>query len=185
MVEGQLDRNGIGVPIGGRDVVEEHGVDVLALGEPTAVLVEPVHLLAGPLPVLRVLPSVDPVDGDVGARIDGIRDFSAAIRDSQVLERPGRDPATSGEEPRTDHTARIEVVALVPPVVGDLVAPLGIDEGEQHAPDLDGLVVHGLRLLSPPVLSGVDQRNNQGRRARSHEARLHAPYSSLKEIQSR
>src|SRR5260370_514122 len=53
------------------------------------------------------------------------------------LQVAGGDPAPAGEEPGADHGAAVEVVALVPAVVGDLVPLVGLDQREEHAADFD------------------------------------------------
>ena len=44
----------------------------------------------------------------------------------------GRDEARTANVPRADHAAGVEVVALVPAVVRDLVALVRLDHGEQE-----------------------------------------------------
>ncbi len=184
MIERELDRDRIRVAIGRRQIVEEHGVHVGALGEATAVRIEPMHLLTGPLPVLFVLPGMDPIDRHIGARVDGIRDLAPTVGESQILQLPRRDPATAGEEPGPHHASGVEMVALVPAVVGDLVSRIRVDQGEQHAPDLDRTIFHGALLgivqsirgqrSNPPcvskdrgrtALSAADPNQSAGRRS--------------------
>jgi hypothetical protein len=49
-------------------------------------------------------------------------------------------PPAAGEVGCTDHAAGVIVVPLVPPVVGELVAAVGISEDPQDVADGDGLV---------------------------------------------
>src|ERR671911_442309 len=68
-------------------------------------------------------------------------------------------PAATGEIPRADHAAGVEVVAFVPAVVGDLMALMGLDQREQCAAEGDlaaevGVVGH----LVMPNRSSPDAR---------------------------
>ena len=69
---------------------------------------------------------------------------------AQRLEVGRGDEAAPGEVVGAHHAAGVEVVPLVPAVVGHLVAPVGLDEGQQHGAELDRL---GLRAdLDGPAL---------------------------------
>jgi hypothetical protein len=72
-----------------------------------------------------------PVGGHVGLR-----------RVAQRLQPLGGDEAVARELPLADHAPRVEVVVLVPAVVLDLAALLGLDHGEQQGPELDRVVLH-------------------------------------------
>ena len=151
-VERELDRGahlgGAGRPL---ELVEQ-GVDVLAVGEHATVAVQVVHLDHRPVVPVVVVALEHPVDrqvrpGDV-VRAHG---HVGVGRVAQVLHAPGGDEAVTGELPRGDHAARVEVVVLVPAVVLHLVAPLGLHHREQQGAQLDGVVVdsgdgHGVLL---------------------------------------
>src|SRR5262249_57849214 len=66
--------------------------------------------------------------------------------------RPRRDVARAGEGPGADHAAGVEVVALVPAVVRDLVAGVRLDHREQRAAELDRL------LAGVAAADGLDRR---------------------------
>src|SRR5690606_37538659 len=106
---------------------------------------------------------VYPVDREVRARLDGRPRERAVGRIAERLQRLRRHPASAGEQPRPDHAPRVEVVALVPAVVRDLMAAMGIDEGEQHAADLDRILLHAPAVAfrgprSPPAPVTRDDR---------------------------
>jgi hypothetical protein len=142
VVERELDGHRVVVAIDGPREVVEQRVHVRARREAATVLVEPAHLLARPRAVLVEVVRMDPVDRDVGARGHvGLRELARGWI-AQCLERARRDPAPSGEEPRADEATRVEVIALVPPVVRDLVAALRVDHREEHVPDFDRKLLH-------------------------------------------
>ena len=111
-------------------------VDVVALGEHPAVLVQPVDLAQRPVEVVVVTAVEDPVDREVRAEVAAAEHIGLGP-EAQVLQSPGRDPTAAGEQPRADHAAGVEVVALVPPVVRDLVTAVRFDHREQHRPEAD------------------------------------------------
>ena len=67
----------------------------------------------------------------------------------------GRDQAAAREEPRADHAARVEVIALVPAVVRDLLPAVRFHEGEQHRPEphLTTHIGHGRRAYDPATMT--------------------------------
>ena len=67
----------------------------------------------------------------------------------------GGHEAAAGEQPRPDHAAGVEVVTLVPAVVGDLVAAMRLDEREQHRPEphLTPDIGHGRRAYDPDLVT--------------------------------
>ncbi len=73
------------------------------------------------------------------------------VRVTQGLQVGGGDEAPPGEVVGADHAARVEVVPLVPAVVGHLMAAMGLHEGQQHGAQLDrlrlGEDLDGLALL--------------------------------------
>ena len=141
VIERELDRDRIRIAVRGAEVVEEDGVDVPPLGEAATVGVERVHLWSGPRrEVVFVVTLLDEVDRDVRAGVGRARDRLVVSGPASVLELACRDPAAAGEEPGADHAARVEVVALVPAVVSELVPLVRVDEREQHAADLDRVI---------------------------------------------
>ena len=54
----------------------------------------------------------------------------------------GGHEAGAGEVVGADLAPGVEVVPLVPAVVGHLVAPMGLDQGVEHGADPDGVVGH-------------------------------------------
>ena len=95
--------------------------------------------------------------------------------EAQVLQRSGGDEPPSGEQPRTDHAAGVEVVTLVPAVVGDLLPPVRLDEREQHRPEphLTPDVGHGRRAYDPDLVTSP--RQDLPRRQLARAARARAP----------
>src|SRR4029079_19566650 len=68
------------------------------------------------------------------------RSLSSRVATQQLpatIPGPMLAPAAGGEHPGADHAAGVEVVALVPTVVRDLVPWIGVDERVQHAADFD------------------------------------------------
>ena len=108
-------------------------VGVATLLESPACRVQPHHLVGPPSEVVVVVSVFHPVDSHIGTPVDRIADRVSPSREPQVLEFPGRHPAAPGKTPRTGHAAAVEVVSLVPPVVGHLVARLGVDQRVEHA----------------------------------------------------
>jgi hypothetical protein len=114
----------------------EQRVDVVALREHAVVGVQPLHLAQAPVEVVVVAAVEHPVHREV--RTDAVR--SEQVRScsgAEILQGARRHPAPAREQPRPDHAAGVEVVALVPAVVGDLVSLVGLHEGEQHGAELD------------------------------------------------
>ena len=150
VVESELDGDTVGIaPVLPLKVVEK-GVDVVALFEHAAGCVQRLDLTQGPL-VPGVEVAVEhPVCGDVGApcRLAG---DGGRIGITQRLEVGRGDEATSREVVGADHAAGVEVVPLVPAVVGHLVAAVGLHQGQQHGAELDRLRIgedlDGLALL--------------------------------------
>ena len=66
-------------------------------------------------------------------------------------------------QPGADQAAGVEVVALVPAVVGDLVALVGLDQGDQRAADLDAALVAGVgcAMSSSPSMSMLGGRRDE------------------------
>ena len=96
--------------------------------------VQPVDLAQRPVEVVVVTAVEDPVDREVRAEVAAAEHIGLGP-EAQVLQSPGRDPTAAGEQPRAHHAAGVEVVALVPPVVLDLVAAVRFDHREQHRPE--------------------------------------------------
>src|SRR5262249_11350223 len=94
-----------------------------------------------------------------------------------------------GEKVGADHAAGVEVVPLIPPVVGLLEAALRVDHGDQGAAHLDGIVGNASRLqrichapspfsLCSLLSSIVDrQRCTQGRETPAQDATAFASWS--------
>jgi hypothetical protein len=153
VVQRQLGGHALGVAVLGALVAVEQRVDVVAVGEHPLVAVQPVDLAAGPVGVLLGPAGQHPVERQVRPGPVVAEERTGIAADAPVLQVMGRDPALAREEPGADHAPRVEVVALVPAVVGDLVALVRLDQREQHAAQLDlaaqvGLVggVGGLRF---------------------------------------
>jgi hypothetical protein len=132
VVEREIDRNRVLVAVFHTGTGEQHRVHVGPLGEPPALLVQRLHLLAGPVEVVTVMPLEHPVRRQIGAGIDGNRDL-AVSGDAKVLQLARGHPPPPGEEPRPDHAPRVEMVPLVPAVVGHFVAPVRLHQREEHA----------------------------------------------------
>jgi len=153
VVEGQLGRHGAVAGGGGRRRVPvQQRVDVVPLGEHAPVGVEPLHLAEGPVHVVVVAPVEDPVDRQVRAEVEVAEQLGIGA-EAEVLQRTGGDEAAAGEQPRSHHAAGVEVVALVPAVVGHLVSGVRLHEGEQHRaqPHLAPDVAHGGGAYDPPM----------------------------------
>ena len=158
VVEGELRRDtpptGVGAPL----VPVEQRVDVVAVLEHATVAVEPLHLVERPVEVLVVLTVDDPVDRQVRAPALASEEVGLPT-EPQILQVAGGNPPSAGEQPRTDHAPGVEMVALVPPVVGHLVSRMGFDESEERASQPERLsIVHRrtLRLSGPPASRAHD-----------------------------
>jgi len=134
VVERQGRRDAVVLATVGPPVDVHQGVDVVAALVHAVVLVQPLHLLGPPGDGGSVLALLDPVRGQVRTGVD-VGQEPGVGGEAEVLEVPGGDPATPGEPPLADHAPGVEVVPLVPAVVGHLLAPVGLDEGEQDGAD--------------------------------------------------
>jgi hypothetical protein len=141
VVECQLNRDTVllGVHSRVRDV--HSGMGVGALAEAPTVLIEPYHLFAGPLGCLLEIAEVHPVDRQVRTGVKRLGE-RAVDREPEVLEGSGGNPAPAREPAGPNHAAGVEVVSFVPTVVRHFVAAVGVDHGEEHLTDLDGIVLH-------------------------------------------
>ena len=149
MVERELGRHAVVVGVDLAAVLVHERVHVVAVREHAPVLVQPVDLVGAPLDPLAELAGEDPVDGEVRAG----RGVGA-----DRASRPGTAwPCTRGvatkRVPATFHAPiwqpGVEVVALVPAVVRDLVALVRLDHRDERAAELDRLLagVAGAHLL--------------------------------------
>src|SRR5581483_3113549 len=64
------------------------------------------------------------------------------VRQPQRLQGGGGDEPGPGEVVGPDLASGVEVVPLVPAVVGHLVAAVGLDQGVEHGADPDRVVGH-------------------------------------------
>ena len=138
MVEGELGGQAVGLagPLPG--VAVQQGVDVVALVEHAPRLVQCLHLVDGPA-VPRVVVAVEhPVHRQEAAPV-GLAGDARGVGVAERLQLGGGDEALARELVGADHAARVEVVPLVPAVVRHLVAAPGLDQGDEHRPQLDRL----------------------------------------------
>src|ERR1700691_1991324 len=112
-----------------------------AFGEAAPIRIEIDDLGYGPyVEMVGVVALLHPIDGHVGAGVEWFCD-DALRGPAPILQGPGGDPPAPGKKPRSDHAADIEVIALVPAVVRPFKPLVRLPQGEQHAADLDRVVV--------------------------------------------
>ena len=140
VVEGEL--GGHAVLVAGARPLEavEARVDVVTVLEHSAGGVEHVHLVHGPAVPLVVVAVEHVVDAEVAPHLRVGHEGGPADRVAPGLQRGrGHEPG-AGEVVGTDLAAGVEVVPLVPPVVGHLVAAVGLDQRVQDRADPDRVV---------------------------------------------
>jgi ribosomal protein S18 acetylase RimI-like enzyme len=113
-------------------------VHVVAFGEHATGLVQRLHLIDGPAVPDVVISVEHPIQGQVTSSLGAASD-RRWIGMAQSLQIGGGHEALSGELVGTDHAAGVEVITLVPAVVGHLIAPVGLHQGEEHRAELDRL----------------------------------------------
>ena len=137
VIEGKLNGDAIGLPAVLPGEVVEERVHMVALGEHASRGVQGVHLPQRPTVPHVVVPVEHPVDRDVRAACRLAGD-GGGVGVAQRLElRRGHESAPRGMV-RAHHAARVEVVPLVPAVVGHLVAAMGLNQVSSMEPSLTG-----------------------------------------------
>src|SRR6266545_1058519 len=102
--------------------------------------------LPAPRAPLFRLARFNPVRGQIRTFIDVARD-RRPLWVTQFFVRLRRDPASAGEDAGPHEAACVEVVPLVPPVVGDLMTTVRLHHGEQDRTELDGEIVHHASII--------------------------------------